>query len=230
MKVKIFAAAAVLLSVFILTSCGKYSKGDKLVTEAVDYYKAENYTAALDALKEAEDSKLKSTKEEVLYFYLGETYFKTGDYEKSIEYHRKATEFEPELFKSYVTIGVCQRKLGNEKEALKAYSEALLYDPQNSDSVGLYVSLGSLYIANGKPYTAIDYLEKAEAIYPEHPAAHAYLAIAYAMAYEYAMADNQLALAVAHGYDNIGEVKERIDEIKNAHDSVPVKITPKNGE
>ena len=115
-----------------------------------------------------------------------------------------------------MTAGVCYSKLGRTDDALKTYEKALEYDPQNADSVGLYVSLGSLYISQNKPYTAIDYLEKASEIYPEQPAAHAYLAIAYAMAYEYDKSDEQLILASGYGYDRIDEIKERINEVRGS--------------
>lgn len=77
--------------------------------------------------------------------------------------------------------------------------------------------MASLYISSNKPHTAIDYLEKAVEIYPEHPAAHAYLALAYAMEYEYDRSDEQFVLASAYGYGQIDVIKERIEEIKNRH-------------
>jgi tetratricopeptide (TPR) repeat protein len=110
---------------------------------------------------------------------------------------------------------VCYRKLGDDANALLYYEKALEYDSENADSVGLYVSLGSLYIENNKPYTAIDYLEKAAELYPEQPAAHAYLAIAYAMAYEYDKSEEQLTLASGYGYSDIDAVKERIEEVRS---------------
>ncbi len=216
MKAKKYAAAAVIMSAIMLTSCsGRYSEGDKQVKEGVELYEKADYAAALTTLTEAVNLELKTVKEETLYYYLGESCFKTGDYEKSLDYHKKAVAIKPDVFKSWVTIGVCYRKLGNESEALKAYSEALTYDPENSESVGLYVSLGSIYISNNKPFTAIDYLEKAAELYPEHSAAHAYLAIAYTMAFEYEKAESELALAEKYDYTEIEKVKESISKVKN---------------
>ncbi|MCD7730119.1 MAG: tetratricopeptide repeat protein [Oscillospiraceae bacterium] len=206
---------AVCLSAAMLTSCGKNSKSDKLVQNAVELYDAGDYQSALDELIKVDENDLKSVKPEIYFFYSGETYYKLGDYENALEAHQKAVEIKEDLFKSWVTIGVCYRKLGDESNALKAYERALEYDPENADSVGLYVSLGSLYISNNKPYTAIDYLERAEEIYPEQPAAHAYLAIAYAMAYEYEKSDEQLVLASAYGYEDIDSVKKQIEIVKN---------------
>jgi tetratricopeptide (TPR) repeat protein len=209
------APAIILAAAIMLTSCGKYSKGDKLVLDAVDLYDEGSYESALDELLQVQDEELKSVKSEVYFFYLGESYFKTGDYEMAIKAHSKALDANSELFKSYVTIGVCYRKLGDDANALLYYEKALEYDSENADSVGLYVSLGSLYIENNKPYTAIDYLEKAAELYPEQPAAHAYLAIAYAMAYEYDKSEEQLTLASGYGYSDIDAVKERIEEVRS---------------
>ncbi|MGN1305849.1 MAG: tetratricopeptide repeat protein [Oscillospiraceae bacterium] len=207
-------AAAVGMSAVMLTSCGRYSKDDNIVYDAIEEYDGGNYEAALEQLQKADAEKFKAMKPENYYFYLGETYFKLGDYEKSLNSHLCALKIKPTLFKSRVTAGVCYSKLGRTDDALKTYEKALEYDPQNADSVGLYVSLGSLYISKNKPYTAIDYLEKASEIYPEQPAAHAYLAIAYAMAYEYDRADEQIILASGYGYDRIDEIRERINEIR----------------
>lgn len=214
MKTKKYTAALCLSAAVLLTSCGKYSGDDKLLLDAVDLYDSGDYSGALAELKEAGDMEFKSMDPETYYFYLGETMFKLGDYEQALEAHSKVVEIKPDIFKSWVTIGVCQRKLGNDTEALRAYENALRYDPENADSVGLYVSLGTLYISRNKPYTAIDYLEKAAALYPEQPAAHAYLAIAYAMTFEYEKSEEQLVLASGYGYEDIGAVKERIEEIK----------------
>lgn len=205
---------AVLTAAAMLSSCEeKVTKGDKLVNEAVKLYEDGDYSSALNSLTEAELEELKSVSADTLFFYMGESYFKTGDYEKSLEAHLKAVELRPDLFKSYVTIGVCYSKLGDKKEALKAYSKALEYDPLNGDSVGLYVSLGAIYISNGKPFTAIEYLESAASIYPEHAAAHAYLAMAYAMAYEKEKSQQELEIAEALGYTKIEEVKEKIGRL-----------------
>lgn len=210
----ILSAAAVCIAAFMLTSCGRFSKDDNIVYSAIEAYDSGDYESALEQLEKANAEKFKAMKPENYYFYLGETYFKLGEYDKSLNAHLHALKIKPTLFKSRVTVGVCYSKLGQTDEALKAYEKALEYDPENADSVGLYVSLGSLYISQNKPYTAIDYLEKASAIYPEQPAAHAYLAIAYAMAYEYDKSEEQLVLASGYGYENIDVIKERINKVK----------------
>lgn len=212
----VLSTAAVCISAVMLTSCGQYSKDDNIVYDAIEEYDSGNYEAALEQLQTADTENFKAMKPENYYFYLGETYFKLGDYEQSLNAHLQALKIKPTLFKSRVTAGVCYSKLGRTDDALRMYEKALEYDPQNADSVGLYVSLGSLYISQNKPYTAIDYLEKASAIYPEQPAAHAYLAIAYAMAYEYDKSDEQLILASGYGYDRIDEIKERISEVRGS--------------
>lgn len=212
----VLSAAAVAMAAVMLTSCGQYSKDDNIVYDAIEEYDSGDYEAALEQLEKADVAKFKAMKPENYYYYLGETYFKLGDYESSLDAHIHALKIKPSLFKSRVTAGVCYSKLGRMEEALRTYEKALEYDPQNADSVGLYVSLGSLYISQNKPYTAIDYLEKASAIYPEQPAAHAFLAIAYAMAYEYDRSDEQLVLASAYGYEHIDEIKERINEVRES--------------
>lgn len=212
---KLLPAFMVILLSAVLCGCTSGQSGDKLVSEGVKLYERQEYAVALETFKQAEELGLERQTEDVLYFHLGQTYFKLGEYEKSIEAHRRVLAIRPETFKSRVTVGVCYNKLGDSKKALEEYNAALLYDPQNADSVGLYVSLGAIYLSNNKPYTAMDYLEKAEQIYPEQPAAHAYLAIAYTMAYEYEMAANELALAEQYGYGDIDGVKEQMNKVRD---------------
>lgn len=207
------AAAAMAVTACLLSGCG--APGEKcaeLISQGAELYKKGDYSGAASILAQAE-AEPEKVKEDVLYYYLGESCFKLGDYEKSIEYHKKVIEIAPDMFKSYVTLGVCHRKLGDTESALMYYSKALEYDPMNGDSVGLYVSLGSLYISNGKPFSAIDHLEDAVAIYPEHAAAHAYLAMAYAMAYENEKSRAELELAEALGYPHMDEIRSRINSI-----------------
>lgn len=213
----LIALVCIITAITAFSSCGRFSSGDNLVYSAIEDYDNGDYEQALEKLQQAGQKKFKAMKQENYYYYLGETYFRLGDYERSLAAHTRALQIKPELFKSMVTSGVCYSKLGNNKEALKMYERALKYDPENADSVGLYVSMASLYISSNKPHTAIDYLEKAVEIYPEHPAAHAYLALAYAMEYEYDRSDEQFVLASAYGYGQIDVIKERIEEIKNRH-------------
>ena len=212
---KLLPIFIVILLSAVLCGCKSDKNGDKLISEGVKQYERREYAAALETFKQAEALGLERQTDDVLYFHMGQTYFKLGEYEKSIEAHRKVLAICPETFKSRVTIGVCYSKLGDEKKALEEYSSALLYDPQNADSVGLYVSLGAIYLSNNKPYTAMDYLEKAEQMYPEQPAAHAYLAIAYTMAYEYELAENELALAIQYGFGDIDGVKEQMNKVRD---------------
>jgi hypothetical protein len=59
------APAIILAAAIMLTSCGKYSKGDKLVLDAVDLYDEGSYESALDELLQVQDEELKSVKSEV---------------------------------------------------------------------------------------------------------------------------------------------------------------------
>ena len=96
---------------------------------------------------------------------------------------------------------------------MESYKKALEYDPENNASVPLYTSLGSIYIELDKPMSAISYLEKAREFYPEKSDIHAYLAIAYKMAFEPAKSAEALEKAKSLGYPKIDAIQEQLNKL-----------------
>lgn len=207
---------AVLLCVLLLAACGRISEGDRLAERGYEEYAAHRYENALGYFERAESSGLKSTSVTRFYSCYGDALFRMERYSESITAHMKALAVNDRLFSSWVTVGICERRLGDLGAAERAYSRAVECDPHDSRSVGLYLSMGSMFISNGRPYAALSYLRKAEEIYPEHPAAHAYMAIAYAMTGDHSRSAEELQLAAAYGYHHIYEVRETIININNS--------------
>lgn len=209
---KSFTAAALVISTLIFSSCENTS-GDAAAWNGNDLYAQGSYEEALDSYLDAEKSGIKSFKEAELYSSIGNCYYRLGDYEKSIEYQIKCLDCDPEYFEGWVNLGISYRKTDNNEKAMTCYEVALNYDPQNKGSVPLYTSLGSLYIELNKPISAIKYLEAARDYYPEKADIHAYLAIAYKMAFEPEKSAEAFEKAQALGYTKLDEVQEQLDKL-----------------
>ncbi len=211
---KLIAAVLAALLTVSLASCGG-AKGDKLAKEGKELYSEGSYSNALVTFLKAEENGVKNFKTEELYSCIGNCYFQLDDYDKSIEYHTKCLEENPEYFDGWVNLGVAYRSAGNNEKAMTCYEVALNYDPENEASLQLYISLGALYIELGKPISAITYLEKAEDIRNDIADVYAYLSIAYAMALEPEKSDTAYSKARSLGYPNMNEVQEQLDKIAN---------------
>jgi len=205
-------AAALVFAVLTLSSCS--AAGDKSAKDGRELYRQGSYSEALECLSAAEEKGVKSFNEAELYNCIGNCYYRLGDYDKCIDYQMKCLDIDPEYFKGWVNLGVAYKKLDENDKAMTCYEVALNYDPENSDSAPLYISLGALYIERGKPISSITYLEKAKVYYPDSADIYANLAIAYKMALEPEMSEQALDMAKQLGYDKIDEVQERLDKIE----------------
>ncbi len=205
-------AAALLFAALTLSSCG--ATGDKSARTGKELYMQGSYSEALESLSAAEEKGVKSFNEAELYCYIGNCYFRLDDYEKCIDYQLKCLDVDPEYFNGWVSLGVAYKKSGDDDKAMTCYEVALNYDPENSESVALYISLGALYIEKGKPISSITYLEKAQVYYPESADIYAYLAIAYKMALEPEKSAEAFDKAKTLGYSKIDEIQEQLDKLE----------------
>lgn len=209
---KSFTAAVLVISTLLFSSCGNTS-GDVAAWNGNDLYTQGSYEEALNSYLDAEKSGIKSFNEAKLYSSIGNCYYQLGNYEKSIEYQIKCLDCDPEYFEGWVNLGISYRKTDNNEKAMTCYEVALNYDPQNKSSVPLYTSLGSFYVELNKPISAIKYLEMARNYYPEKADIHAYLAIAYKMAFEYEKSGDAFEKAQALGYTKLDEIQKQLDKL-----------------
>jgi tetratricopeptide (TPR) repeat protein len=208
--------AAIILALGLLTGCK--SAGDRLAMQGVTAYANGNYTDAIDLLKKADTRGLSQYKEDELDLYLANSYLRNGDYDSAIDCCNKIigeTTNEVRLLGAYNTMGTAQVKQKKLTDALASFQSALKYDKSDSNSIGLYENLGTLYIQLNQPLNAITYLTKIINIDKTFADAYGNLAIAYATLFDFDSADKALADAKTEGYKNVDSVQQIIDKYRN---------------
>ena len=104
------------------------------------YYEIEKYLmtncspikakmAANDIVKESSRS---NNNEAIKYYNLGIDESKKENYEKALEYYKKAVVFDPNFAFAYDNIGICSRKLNKIDDAIDAYEKSLKIDPNGT--------------------------------------------------------------------------------------------------
>jgi cytochrome c-type biogenesis protein CcmH/NrfG len=71
---------------------------------------------------------------EKAWIELGNSYFDTGQYEKSIQAYRKALEINPNNANVWTDMGVMYRRSGNPQEAINSFDRAIEVDPKHEVS------------------------------------------------------------------------------------------------
>jgi cytochrome c-type biogenesis protein CcmH/NrfG len=70
----------------------------------------------------------------VAWVDLGNAYFDTDQFEKSIQAYRKALDLKPDNADVWTDMGVMQRKAGRPQEAVKAFDQAIAVNPKHEVS------------------------------------------------------------------------------------------------
>lgn len=194
----------------------KYNKGKLYFLIANCCYRTGDYEQSIEyhnKCLDAERTRTDSPTDAELISGIGNCWYQLGDYEKCIKYQLECLDNDPEYFKGWYNLGAAYKKMGDKDNAIKNFEKALEYDPENTESVSLYVSLGSIYIELGKPISSITYLEKSLEHYPDNDDAYAYLAIAYKMALEPAKSEEALEKAKNLGYPKIDAIQEQLNKL-----------------
>ncbi len=98
----------------------------------VAYYEAGELSNSLHYLKKA--ARVKdgfAPQYSLVYFQMGNVYFKAGKYEDAAKAYKKAIAFEPEAADYVYALGQAYEKMGNTEEAIKAYKGVLKFIPDD---------------------------------------------------------------------------------------------------
>jgi Tfp pilus assembly protein PilF len=142
---------------------------------------------------------------------LSDVYDRAGDFEEACKALFAAIEIDKRCVPAWNNLGVLCRRAGKDDAARDAFVQALEIDPEHAD---VLTNLGAAELKAGDAAGAKACLERALAADPSHAAAHANLALTLALFGRIEEAEEELRLAVFHGYDQGELVQHRLDRMK----------------
>jgi tetratricopeptide (TPR) repeat protein len=150
---------------------------------AVALFITGNLSESIIELKKAEQSYESAliTKKSVTYGCIGEYYYITGDYEKSLEYYRKSINWCPAncyVPLSYYRVGLLLMNKGLLDEAEQFLKKAIALKPQEA---GFYLTYSEILIKKKQPEAAIKKAQEALRLNFNSLTAYRYIADAYAL-------------------------------------------------
>lgn len=204
-KAKFIIAALAACSIFILvTGCSK--PGDRIVNEGMTSFREGDYDKTIEYLNAALESETNYS-DAMIYTLLANTYVQKQDWNKAIEYHKKALEIHPNEYSSWILLGALSHHAENDQEAEAAYKKAIECEPKRPEAYG---SLGALYLTQNKIDEAISYLEKSRELNPRLGVVQGDLAVAYATKGKEKEAMEALELAEKYKAEGLEAFKARV--------------------
>jgi tetratricopeptide (TPR) repeat protein len=73
------------------------------------------------------------------YFNMGNVYNRKHDYDKAIEYYKKALEIAPDCASIYRNIGVTYEDKHDYNKAIEYYKKAIELNPEEMDEIHSYI-------------------------------------------------------------------------------------------
>jgi tetratricopeptide (TPR) repeat protein len=101
---------------------------------------------------------------------LGEAYRGKKDYERSIEYYRKALHADPRYFRAHRGLGVTYMAMGDHDMAISSLKKAVEYAPRFAPT---HYDLGRAYVAKYNREKALSAFRKVVELVPDSPLADA---------------------------------------------------------
>ncbi len=164
MKFRKLSVLIAAIAMLLLCSCSSSHNGDNSAYEGTELYTEKKYSEALICFLDAETNGVKKFDEGKLYFSIANCCYRTGDYEKSIEYHNKCLVAErtradsPTNAELLSDIGNCWYQLGDYEKCIEYQLECLDNDPEYFKG---WYNLGAAYRKMGDKDNAMKSFEKA---------------------------------------------------------------------
>lgn len=156
---------------------------------------AENHVHAIEAFKQSLG--LSPAEEaESIFFRLGLSYTKTGQYDQAIEAFNRAERAYHDAYYVHFYSGLCHFEMGDHETAVKKFSDALRLKPQPEDLVGILIYLGTSYNRLGQFEEACFHLERAKQMAPLVKEVYSALGFSYFQRKDYDKAIDNLSRAV----------------------------------
>jgi|GEM_PF-3078175 len=143
---------------YLLNSGYKKFATDETYNRALEYYRAGEDEKAIPLLQPYAESHPEKTD---AWYYLGMSYYYTGNYENSLECFRHVLRIDKNDYASYNNMALNFIKLKKYGDAMDACDKSLEIMPSGPDSANAYNNMGICYYETGKYYDAVDYYKKA---------------------------------------------------------------------
>ena len=149
-------------------------------------------------------------------------YYKSADYEKSVEYFLKALSSDANNPNILNNIGLCYSKLAKDDLAIEYFIKTLSFNP---NSVQTYINLADVYFRNKNIIDAINLLENGVTLMPKEIALKHYLSRFYLEDCRYDLAMQQLFEILDIDADNLdaywdlGNIQYELGDYDSAADN-----------
>lgn len=156
-------------SINISINVNSNSKEYKEYYYEIERYLTSNCAAIKDkmAVNDKVNSKSVSRNPEALKYYsLGLEESKKENFEKSIEYYKKALVFDQDFAFAYDNMGICYRRLNKYDEAIDAYEKSLKIDPSGTMPLQ---NIAIAYLYKKEYKKAVKSYEKLAKLDPKNP-------------------------------------------------------------
>nr|WP_294777193.1 tetratricopeptide repeat protein [uncultured Flavobacterium sp.] len=145
------------------------SKEYKKYYYEIETYLMENCPATKNKISSTDKLGTKSISndaEALKYYSLGLEVSKKGEFEKAIDYYKKALVFDAEFAFAYDNMGICYRRLNRFDEAIEAYEKSLKIDPNGLMPLQ---NLGITYVYKKEFKKALKAYERLAKVDPNNP-------------------------------------------------------------
>ena len=183
--------SGILLKAFLLFSTRRYEESLTIITTYIDKEPDDGKGYKLLGLnlfmlgrqRQAEVEMKRATEldpsDTEAFYWLGRLYFTRNDMPAALAAYEKAVALDPNNVKAFNHIGQTKEALAEFAQAKQAYLKAIdLEQKQAVKSQWPYFNLGTLFIKEGKPEEAVEYLRQALDRNPSWPKGKVKLAMA----------------------------------------------------
>ncbi len=99
------------------------------------------------------------------YYRYGKFYFDAGEYEKAVSYFRRAMAQAPEIYYTYVLLGIAYERLGQSDTAMDVFRRGVLVAPYKAE---VNYNYGVSLVRAGRAREALPFVARATALAPDY--------------------------------------------------------------
>lgn len=180
-------------------------------------YVEKDFTTAIERYRSALEHELEAQERAYVLLLLANTYDELSRYSDALLCLKEALSLQESYADAWNNLGIICQKLGKLDEAYAAFERAYRLLPQNA---GILVNIGSIALKRGDLGSAKQFLELAIELDPSQTLAFANLSLTFALFGRIEDAEENLRLAVMHGFERYEPIQQRIDKLKDVRSQI----------